>query len=194
MLVTSPAKWQLAIGLLLDWGYTPFFGKCFTKFEPQSMLGETFGGPGKIAAPREKILQRWRGMGGTCKASPGFGLQIPSSNSVRFRPWRGRIRFAVEGAGAGFGSVPTSSSRNRIRFSSGAREPDSVRFLRLETGFGSVWPDRISGWRLGSARPASQPLTPVPISTTTLGSCCSRSARPARKPRGLRQMTPSQSC
>ena len=82
------------------------------------------------------------------RTSPGFGLQIPSSNSVRFRPSRGRIRFGFEGVGAGFGSVP--ASRSRIRFGFGAREPDSVRFLRLETRFGSVWPDRISGRRLWS--------------------------------------------
>ena len=40
---------------------------------------------------------------------------------------------------------------DRIRFGSGIQEPDSVRFLRPETGFGSVWPDCISGWRLHPA-------------------------------------------
>ena len=69
------------------------------------------------------------------KASPGFGLQIPSSNSVRFRPWRGRIRFGFKGAGAGFGSV--SAPRNRNRFSFSAQEPGLVRFGRIASRFGA---------------------------------------------------------
>ena len=39
----------------LDWGVSPFCGKCCRKFEPQSMLGEKFGGPGKnCRAPQKK--------------------------------------------------------------------------------------------------------------------------------------------
>ena len=108
---------------------------------PGLQAAECEGTPHGNGRPLSNEARRPRHRGGL------GGLQIPSSNSVRFRPWRGRIRFDFEGVGTGFGSVPTS--RNRIRFGFGAREPDSVRFLRLETGFGSVWPDRISGWRLG---------------------------------------------
>ena len=44
--------------LAVDWGagVSSFFKKRCKKFEPQSMLGEKLGGPGKIAVPREKIL------------------------------------------------------------------------------------------------------------------------------------------
>ena len=87
-----------------------------------------------------------RDLSGSGGASPGFSSH---SNSARFRPWRSRIRFGFEGAGTGFGSVPVP--RGRIRFGSGAQEPDyyPVRFQRPGTGLGSVWPDCISVWRLG---------------------------------------------
>jgi hypothetical protein len=39
---------------VLDWGVSSFFKKRCRKFEPQSMLGEKFGGPGKnCRAPRK---------------------------------------------------------------------------------------------------------------------------------------------
>ena len=65
---------------------------------------------------------------------------ITGPDLVRFRGRGGRIRFGS--------SIQEPDS---VRFF-GAREPvlDSVRFLRLETRFGPVWPDRIPGRRLGS--------------------------------------------